>query len=95
MALSSKERAALRAQAHHLSAAVHFGQHGLTDTLRQSVDDALRTRELVKIQFTKNADVSVKDAANDLARVLGAEVVQVIGKTATLFRENPELHRGS
>jgi RNA-binding protein len=95
MPLSSKERAALRAAAHHLPAAVHVGHHGLTDTLRQTVDDALRTRELVKIQLTKSADVSVKDAANDLARTLNAEVVQVIGKTATLFRENPELHRES
>jgi RNA-binding protein len=93
MPLSSKERATLRAAAHHLTATVHVGQHGLTDALRQTVDDALRTRELVKIQFTKNADVTVKDAANDLAGPLGADVVQVIGKTATLFRENPELHR--
>jgi len=84
----------LRAEAHHLTAAVHVGQHGVTDALRQTVDDALRTRELVKIQFTKNADVSVKDAANDLARALAAEVVQVIGKTATLYRENPESGRG-
>jgi RNA-binding protein len=93
MPLSSKARAALRAQAHHLAAAVHVGQHGLSDTLRQSVDDALRTRELVKIQFTKNADVTVKEAANDLASTLGADIVQVIGKTATLYRENPELHK--
>jgi RNA-binding protein len=93
MPLSSKERAALRAEAHHLTAAVHVGQHGVTDALRETVDDTLRTRELVKIQFTKNADVSVKDAANDLARALAAEVVQVIGKTATLYRENPESGR--
>lgn len=92
MPLSSKERAALRAEAHHLTATVHVGHHGLTDALRQTVDDALRTRELVKIQFIKNADVSVKDAANDLARAVAAEVVQVIGKTATLYRKNPELH---
>ena len=72
---------------------VHVGQHGLTPTARQTVDDALRTHELVKIQFTKNADVSVRDAANDLAASLDADVVQVIGKTATLYRENPELRR--
>jgi RNA-binding protein len=93
MPLSSKERAALRAEANRLSALVHVGQHGLTDALRQAADDALRTMELVKIQFTKNADVSVKDAANDLAGRLRADVVQVIGKTATLYRENPELKR--
>ena len=93
MAISSKDRAALRGEAHHLTAAVHVGQHGLTPTLRQSLDDALRTRELVKIAFTKNAEVDVKDAANELAREVGADVVQVIGRTATLYRQNPELER--
>lgn len=93
MPLSSKDRAALRGEAHHLTPAVHVGQHGLTPTLRQSLDDALRTRELVKIAFTKNAEVDVKDAANELARELDAEVVQVIGRTTTLYRENPELAR--
>ena len=93
MPLSSKERAALRAEAHRLSASVHVGQHGLSDSVRQTVDDDLRTHELVKIQFTKSAGVDVKDAANQLAGPLGADVVQVIGKTATLYRENPELKR--
>lgn len=93
MPLSSKERAALRGEAHHLTPSVHVGQHGLTEALRQSLDDALRTRELVKIQFGKNAEVDVKDAANELAGAMGADVVQVIGKTATIYRENPELKR--
>jgi RNA-binding protein len=35
----------------------------------------------------------VKGAANDLAAALSADVVQVIGRTATLFRPNPELVR--
>ena len=93
MPLSSKERADLRAEAHNLRAMVHIGQHGLTDPARQTVDDALRTHELVKIQFTKSADVTVRDAANELANALSADVVQVIGRTATLYRENPELKR--
>src|SRR3954453_20350670 len=57
MALTSKQRAILRAAAHHLTAAVHVGHQGLSETLRGSVDDALRTRELVKIQFSKTTDV--------------------------------------
>ncbi|HMA25338.1 MAG: ribosome assembly RNA-binding protein YhbY [Gemmatimonas sp.] len=93
MAITSKQRATLRAEAHHLTATVHVGQHGLTDPLRQTVDDALRTHELVKIQFTKNAAVTAKEAANDLANAMHADVVQVIGHTATLYRENPELKR--
>jgi RNA-binding protein len=93
MPLSSKDRAALRAEAHHLSASVHVGQHGVTDAVRQTIDDTLRTHELVKIAFGNNADVTAKDAANQLADSVGADVVQVIGKTATLYRENPDLKR--
>jgi len=95
MPLTSKQRAALRAEAHHLTATVHVGHQGLSETLRASLEDALRTKELVKIQFSKNADVDVKDAANTLASALGADVVQVIGRTATLFREKPEEEKGA
>ena len=93
MTLSSKERAALRAEAHHLSAIVHVGHHGLTDALRQTLDDVLRTHELVKVALTKSTDVSAKDAARQLAEQLGADVVQTIGRTCTLYRENPDLER--
>jgi RNA-binding protein len=93
MPLTSKERAELRGEAHHLTASVHVGQHGLTESVKQTLDDALRTQELVKIQFGRNADVDVKSVANELAESMAAEVVQVIGKTATLYRENPDLER--
>ena len=93
MTLTSKARAELRAHAHHLPVTVHVGHQGLTDTVRQTLDDALRTKELVKIQFSKNADAKAKDVANDLARELDADVVQTIGRTATLFRLNPELEQ--
>lgn len=92
MSLTSKERASLRAEAHHLSATVHVGQHGITPAVLQSLDDALRTHELVKVQLGRNADASARDGANDLAERAGADVVQVIGRTATLFRPNPDLH---
>lgn len=93
MALTSKARADLRAEAHHLAATVHVGQQGITPAVIASLDDALRTHELVKVQLGRNADVTAKEAANDLAQRVQADVVQVIGRTATLFRENPELHR--
>ncbi|MEO7101772.1 MAG: YhbY family RNA-binding protein [Gemmatimonadaceae bacterium] len=33
----------------------------------------------------------MKELANSLAEATGAEVVQVIGRKATLFRDNPDL----
>jgi RNA-binding protein len=93
MSMTGKERAALRAEAHHLSPLVRVGQNGMTPTLVQSLDDALRTHELVKVQLGRAVDISAKEAAADLAESVRAEVVQVIGKTVTLYRHNPELER--
>jgi RNA-binding protein len=92
--MTGKERAALRAEAHHLDVLVHIGHQGLTDALLTSLDDVLRTRELVKVQVAKAGDLSAKSAANDIAERMGAEVIQVIGRTFTVFRENPDLKRG-
>ncbi|MBI3790645.1 MAG: YhbY family RNA-binding protein [Gemmatimonadetes bacterium] len=93
MPLTSKQRAELRAEAHHLSPLVHVGHHGANDALLQSLDDVLRTHELVKLAFTKGADEKPKAIIADIAAKVNAEVVQVIGRTATLYRWNPDLKR--
>ena len=90
--MKGHERAAMRAQAHHLDPIVHVGQHGLTPSLLQSLDDALRTHELVKVKLGKNAELKARDAASELARSTESEVIQVIGRTATFYRANPDLH---
>jgi RNA-binding protein len=94
MSMTGKERAGLRSEAHHLDVLVHIGHAGLTPAVLTSLDEALRTRELVKVQVAKAGDLAAKEAANTVAEPLGAEVIQVIGRTFTLFRENPELKRG-
>ena len=91
MALTSKQRAALRGEAHHLNALVHVGHEGVTDAVRRMLDDALRTKELVKVQFNKTADVDLKKEAASIAKSVDAEVVQVIGRTMTVYRLNPDL----
>ncbi len=91
--MKGSERAELRAEAHHLTATVHVGQHGLSPSLITSLDDALRTHELVKVKLGKGADVKPKDAAGQLAGATKSEVIQVIGRTATFYRENPELKK--
>jgi RNA-binding protein len=93
MTMSSKDRAALRGEAHHLSAAVHIGHQGVTPAVIETLDDALRTRELVKVQLAKTTDETPRVAAQRLADATGAEVVQVIGRTCTLYRWNPDLKR--
>ena len=91
--MKGRERAELRAEAHHLDPTVHIGQQGLTATVISSLDDALRTRELVKVRLGVKGDVKPKDIASSLALATNSAVVQVIGRTATLFRENPDLDK--
>lgn len=90
--MKGRDRATLRAEAHHLSPTVHVGAQGLTDTLVGSLEDALRTRELVKVKIGKGADLTPRETAGTLAERTGSEVIQVIGRTLTLYRENPDLH---
>lgn len=91
--MKGSERAELRAEAHHLTATVHVGQHGVSPTLITSLDDALRTHELVKVKLGKAADLKPKDAAGQLAAATKSEVIQVIGRTATFYRENPDIKK--
>ena len=93
MTMSGKMRASLRAECNGLQATVHVGKEGLTQALIQSLDDALRTRELVKVALNKSVDVTAKEAATDLAKRVRADVIQVIGRTASLYRKNPQLKR--
>jgi RNA-binding protein len=89
--MQSKERANLRGEAHHLQPLVHIGHQGVTDSVVRATDDLLRTRELVKVDVSRNLDAPMKEIARALAEATRAEVVQVIGRKVTIFRDNPDL----
>ncbi|HEX4936923.1 MAG TPA: YhbY family RNA-binding protein [Gemmatimonadaceae bacterium] len=89
--MKGKERAELRAEAHHLNPMIHIGHLGLSDTALGALDDALRTHELVKVALARTLEESPKALANQMAEALGADVIQVIGRKATLYRHNPDL----
>jgi len=91
MTMRAKDRAMLRAEANRLGATVHVGHAGVGGGTVVSLDDALRTHELVKVQLSKHADRTPKVIAGELAEATKSEVIQVIGRTATFYRQNPEL----
>lgn len=89
--MKGKERAELRAEAHHLDPLVHVGVSGATDAVLQTIDDTLRTHELVKVDIGRHAGLEPKKIAGAMAEALAAEVIQVIGRKVTLYRHNPDL----
>ena len=91
--MTSKERAALRAQANGLEVLFQVGKGGISDALIEQTDGALRTRELIKLRvLTETSPVTAREAAETLAAATNADVVQVIGGVMVLYRYNPKLH---
>ena len=89
--MTSKERAAWRAKANTLEPIIQIGKDGISDNLVTQVDDALDTRELIKIKVhLDTAPNAPKEFANELAEKTGADVIQVIGGVIVLYRKADE-----
>ena len=88
--LTSKQRAYLRSLANPLDTILMVGKSGMSPELVKQADDALTARELIKGRALETAPLSPRDAAEELARETGAEVVQVIGTRFVLYRRHPK-----
>ena len=90
--MTGKERAAFRAQANALDPLFHIGKSGMNEGVIRQTDDALRARELIKVKvLLESSPITPRQAADELAAAVGAEVIQVIGGVIVLYRESPEL----
>ena len=85
--MTGKERAAFRAQANALEPLFHIGKSGMNEGVIRQTDDALRARKVL----LESSPITPREAADELANELGAEVIQVIGGVIVLYRESPEL----
>ncbi|MBS3873298.1 MAG: ribosome assembly RNA-binding protein YhbY [Firmicutes bacterium] len=88
--LSSKQRAYLRGLANPLDPIMHVGKGGLTEAVANAVSEALEARELIKLRLLKNNEADIKVLSLELATMIDAEVVQVIGRNFVLYRMNVE-----
>jgi RNA-binding protein len=88
--LHGKQRKYLKGLGHHLSAVILIGKEGITQRLIEAIIQELQNHELIKIKIGTNSDVAKQDAALALTQATGGELVQLIGKTIILYKENPE-----
>ena len=86
--MTSKERAQFRAQANTLEPLFQIGKGGVNDAQIAQIDDYLRVHELVKIKVLDNSMYTAREAAEEIAEKISAEVVQVIGSKAVLYKRN-------
>ncbi len=88
--LTSKQRAFLRSLATAEDTILFIGKGGMSQPIIKQADDALKARELIKGKVLENADLTPREAAEEIAAQTQSEVVQVIGSKFVLFRRNPE-----
>ena len=91
MAITPKQRAYLKSLAHHLKPVAYIGKEGVTDATIRSIQEALNTRELIKVKVLEAAPDDVRVTGAELEqRVDGAQLVQTIGRIAVIYRPHPE-----
>lgn len=68
---------------HELDATVRVGKHGVS-SVADELNDQLDGTDLVKVKFLRSSlgDSTVEQAANELADLAGASVVETRGHTA-------------
>ncbi len=91
--LSGKEKRKLRALGNRLKPELWIGKGGISRGIIQSLENSLRTKELVKVKILETSPLDRQASARQLARETHAEVVQILGNTILLFRPLPEEDR--
>jgi RNA-binding protein len=86
--LTGRQRRELKGRAQQLEPAVFVGDAGITDGVLHALEEALRSRELVKVRMRQPSDK--KAMATELGAATGATLLGLIGHTVLLYRAKPD-----
>lgn len=88
--ITGNQRSYLKGIANNIDPIFQLGKNGLTDNFVRQVDDALKAREIVKINVLKNSVLDPTEVGSQLAEALNAEFVQSIGRKFVLYRQSED-----
>ena len=88
--ITTKQRAFLKSLASKLDPVFQVGKGGVSEEQIKAIDDYLRKHEIVKIKVLDNSLYTAREAAEEIAASIKAEVVQVIGSRAVFFKRNAQ-----
>lgn len=86
--MTSKQRSKLKSIAANLSPVTQIGKGGITENLLNTLSESLEAHELIKVNILQNAEADADTIAQNVAELLGAEVVIVIGRKAVFYRRS-------
>jgi RNA-binding protein len=80
----------LKARAHHLKPVILMGEKGLTTAVIDETNVALNAHELIKVKMSGVEKNDRHITANELCQQLSAELVQLIGNMAIIYRKTDQ-----
>lgn len=86
--LTSKQRAYLKGLINTQNSIIQVGKGGISESLITQIDEALESRELIKITVLDNSPLEIKEISSEIADRVNAEVIQVIGKKFSIYRRS-------
>ena len=91
--LTGKQKKFLKGLGHHLAPLISIGKEGLTENVIKATKQELLTRELVKAKIGNSSSINKKEVAELLPEATESTLVQLIGKTLLLYKENPKIDK--
>ncbi|MGQ3888339.1 ribosome assembly RNA-binding protein YhbY [Legionella sp. CNM-1927-20] len=88
--MDSTFKQTLKARAHHLRPVVLLGAKGLTTAIVAETDVALNAHELIKVKINGAEKEDRQKMATELCQQLNAELIQLIGNTAIIYRQKTD-----
>lgn len=86
--ITSKQRSRLKAIAANLQPVTQIGKGGVTDNLLKTLSDALEAHEIIKVNILSTAEEDAYNLAENVAELLQAVPVAVIGRKAIFYRRS-------
>jgi len=89
--LTNAEIRKLKAASQRLKATFKVGKSGLSPQFVQSLDEALKHNDLIKVKFDEFKEEK-KSIAPVLADKTSSHLVMLVGNVAVLYRKKPQTH---
>ena len=92
--LTSQNKKYLRKLGMEYRSLFQIGKDGLHENQIIGIDEALESRELIKVKILESCQQDKNEIAQELSLKTDAEVVQILGRTIILYRESEkEIYR--
>ncbi|MDA3791200.1 MAG: ribosome assembly RNA-binding protein YhbY [Desulfobacula sp.] len=92
--LKGSQKKYLRGLAHNLNPAAFIGQKGITKTLLEEIDRALKATELIKVKFNDYKEKDLKNSLiKEIAKATSSHIAGMVGHVVILYRQNSDVEK--